>query len=129
MLQSRLTILYHLHGRLGLGNSAVNFPNGFKCYDFLPFSENCWDYYRFRDCKPRVYRLSTLRGIDRACDRAHRIGQTRVVTAYKLIARDTVEEKIVKLQARKRALSEETVGSEEPLMSGITTEDLAELLG
>lgn len=63
-----------------------------------------------------------------ATDRAHRIGQTRVVTAYKLIARDTVEEKIVKLQTRKRATSEGTIGSEEPLMSGLTTEDLEELL-
>ena len=63
-----------------------------------------------------------------ATDRAHRIGQTRVVTAYKLIARDTVEEKIVKLQARKRAASEGMIGSEEPLMSGLTTEDLEELL-
>jgi superfamily II DNA or RNA helicase len=63
-----------------------------------------------------------------ATDRAHRIGQTRIVTAYKLIARDTVEEKIVKLQARKRAASEGTIGSEEPLMSGLTTEDLEELL-
>jgi SNF2 family DNA or RNA helicase len=61
-------------------------------------------------------------------NRAHRIGQTRVVTAYKLIARDTVEEKIVKLQARKRAASEGTIGSEEPLMSGLTTEDLEDLL-
>jgi SNF2 family DNA or RNA helicase len=64
-----------------------------------------------------------------ATDRAHRIGQTRVVTAYKLIARETVEEKIVKLQARKRSASEATIGSEEPLMSGLTTEDLEELLG
>ncbi len=63
-----------------------------------------------------------------ATDRAHRIGQTRTVTAYKLIARDTVEEKIVKLQTRKRAASEGTIGSEEPLMSGLTTEDLEELL-
>jgi superfamily II DNA or RNA helicase len=63
-----------------------------------------------------------------ATDRAHRIGQTRVVTSYKLIARDTVEEKIVKLQARKRSASEATVGSEEPLMSGLTTADLEELL-
>ena len=63
-----------------------------------------------------------------ATDRAHRIGQTRVVTAYKLIARDTVEEKIVKLQARKRSASEGLIGSEEPLMSGLTTEDLEELL-
>ncbi|MDQ6654723.1 MAG: SNF2 family helicase, partial [Verrucomicrobiota bacterium] len=63
-----------------------------------------------------------------ATDRAHRIGQTRVVTAYKLIARDTVEEKIVKLQARKRSASEATIGSEEPLMSGLTSADLEELL-
>ncbi|MBA3385983.1 MAG: DEAD/DEAH box helicase [Chthoniobacterales bacterium] len=63
-----------------------------------------------------------------ATDRAHRIGQTRVVTAYKLIARETVEEKIVKLQERKRSTSEATIGSEEPLMSGLTTEDLEELL-
>ncbi|MEO5720279.1 MAG: SNF2-related protein [Chthoniobacterales bacterium] len=63
-----------------------------------------------------------------ATDRAHRIGQTRVVTAYKLIARDTVEEKIVKLQTRKREASEGVIGSEEPLMSGLTTEDLEELL-
>lgn len=63
-----------------------------------------------------------------ATDRAHRIGQTRVVTAYKLIARDTVEEKIVKLQARKRSASEGLIGSEEPLMSGLTSEELEELL-
>ena len=63
-----------------------------------------------------------------ATDRAHRIGQTRVVTAYKLIARDTVEEKIVKLQARKRSASEATIGSEEPLMSGLTSAEIEELL-
>ncbi|HEV3409841.1 MAG TPA: helicase-related protein, partial [Chthoniobacterales bacterium] len=63
-----------------------------------------------------------------ATDRAHRIGQTRVVTAYKLITRDTVEEKIVRLQARKRSAAEAVVGSEEPLMSGLTTEELEELL-
>ena len=63
-----------------------------------------------------------------ATDRAHRIGQVRIVTAYKLIARDTVEEKIVKLQARKRSASEGLIGSEEPLMSGLSTKDLEELL-
>ncbi len=63
-----------------------------------------------------------------ATDRAHRIGQTRVVNAYKLIARGTVEEKIVQLQTRKRAASEATIGSEEPLMSGLTSAELEELL-
>ncbi len=63
-----------------------------------------------------------------ATDRAHRIGQTRVVTAYKLIARETVEEKILKLQNRKRELASALLESEEPMMSGLTTADLEELL-
>ena len=63
-----------------------------------------------------------------ATDRAHRIGQTRVVTAYKLIARDTVEEKILRLQEKKRAAIDAAIDSEEPLMSGLTTEELEELL-
>ncbi|MDA7922630.1 DEAD/DEAH box helicase, partial [Verrucomicrobiales bacterium] len=41
-----------------------------------------------------------------ATDRAHRIGQTRVVTSYKLITRNTVEEKILTLQNKKRAIME-----------------------
>jgi superfamily II DNA or RNA helicase len=63
-----------------------------------------------------------------ATDRAHRIGQKRVVTSYKLIARDTVEEKILGLQKRKRALANAMLENEEPLMTGLTTEDLTELL-
>jgi SNF2 family DNA or RNA helicase len=41
-----------------------------------------------------------------AIDRAHRIGRTRPVNAYRLIAADTVEERIQELQADKRALAE-----------------------
>jgi SNF2 family DNA or RNA helicase len=63
-----------------------------------------------------------------ATDRAHRIGQMRVVTAYKLITRDTVEEKILKLQEKKRAAIDAAIDSEEPLMNGLTTEELEELL-
>ena len=63
-----------------------------------------------------------------ATDRAHRIGQTRVVTAYKLIARDTVEEKILRLQDKKRAAIDAAIDSEEPLMSGLSAEELEELL-
>jgi superfamily II DNA or RNA helicase len=63
-----------------------------------------------------------------ATDRAHRIGQKRVVTSYKLIARDTVEEKILNLQKRKRDLASAMLETEEPLMTGLTTEDLAQLL-
>jgi SNF2 family DNA or RNA helicase len=63
-----------------------------------------------------------------ATDRAHGLGQTRVVTAYKLITRDTVEEKILRLQEKKRAAIDAAIDSEEPLMTGLTTEELEELL-
>jgi superfamily II DNA or RNA helicase len=65
---------------------------------------------------------------DQATDRAHRIGQRSTVTAYKLITRGTVEERILALQARKRALIDAIVESEEPVMEGLTTDDLRELL-
>ena len=63
-----------------------------------------------------------------ATDRAHRIGQTRVVTSYKLIARATVEEKILNLQQKKRQMIQSTVESEEPVMSGLSTAEITELL-
>jgi len=43
---------------------------------------------------------------DQASDRAHRIGQLRPVTIYRLVAKDTVEERIVDLHRRKRDLAE-----------------------
>ncbi len=63
-----------------------------------------------------------------AVDRAHRIGQTRRVFAYRLIARDTVEEKIVALQDRKRELAESIVRADETMVSSLTAEDVEMLL-
>jgi superfamily II DNA or RNA helicase len=63
-----------------------------------------------------------------ATDRAHRIGQTKVVTSYKLIARETVEEKILLLQNRKRELIQATIAGEEDLAGALTWEELQELL-
>jgi SNF2 family DNA or RNA helicase len=65
---------------------------------------------------------------DQATDRAHRIGQTRVVTSYKLITRDTVEEKILALQDRKRKLIRATVGDEEQFVGTLSWEEIQELL-
>jgi SNF2 family DNA or RNA helicase len=63
-----------------------------------------------------------------ATDRAHRIGQKKVVTAYKLIARGTVEEKILALQARKRQVIDATIESEQPMMQGLSFTEIQELL-
>jgi SNF2 family DNA or RNA helicase len=65
---------------------------------------------------------------DQATDRAHRIGQARVVTSYKLIARDTVEEKILTLQNRKREIIKATLSGEEEFTSALTWGEIQELL-
>jgi superfamily II DNA or RNA helicase len=64
---------------------------------------------------------------DQAADRAHRIGQTRPVVVHRLVALGTVEERILELHARKRALSEAALG-EGGGGSGLTRDDLLALL-
>ena len=63
-----------------------------------------------------------------AIDRAHRIGQVRHVLAFRLIARDTVEEKILALQAQKRDLAEAIITEHNSLIRTLTREDLELLL-
>jgi superfamily II DNA or RNA helicase len=63
-----------------------------------------------------------------ATDRAHRLGQTKVVTSYKLIARDTVEEKILTLQNRKKEIIESMIGGEEQFAGALSWEEIQELL-
>ena len=61
-----------------------------------------------------------------ATDRAHRIGQENVVTSYKLITRGTVEEKILSLQNKKRAMTESLLS--EAGDSGLSGDELMSLL-
>jgi len=63
-----------------------------------------------------------------AIDRAHRIGQTRQVFAYRLIARDTVEEKVLTLQQSKRDLADAIISADNSVMRNLTREDLELLL-
>ena len=63
-----------------------------------------------------------------ATDRAHRIGQTRVVTSYKLIAAGTVEEKVLALQDEKRALLADVFEASDALAAKLSLADLRTLL-
>ncbi len=63
-----------------------------------------------------------------AIDRAHRIGQTNQVFAYRLIARDTVEEKVLELQNTKRDLADAIVNADNALIRNLGREDLELLL-
>ena len=63
-----------------------------------------------------------------AIDRAHRIGQSKRVFAYRLIARDTVEEKVLSLQETKRDLADAIISADNNLIRNITGEDLMLLL-
>ena len=65
---------------------------------------------------------------NQATDRAHRIGQRQPVTVYRLIARDTIEERILDLQEKKRALAGQVLESENISAAGLTREDLMEIL-
>ena len=64
---------------------------------------------------------------DQAADRAHRIGQQRPVVVHRVIARDTVEERILRLQQQKRTLAEAALG-EADLAARLGRDELLELL-
>ena len=64
---------------------------------------------------------------DQAADRAHRMGQTRPVTIVRLVAKDTIEEQVVALHERKRALVAGVLGDAD-LAARLSTADLVDLL-
>ncbi len=63
-----------------------------------------------------------------AIDRVHRIGQTKPVFAYRIIARDTVEEKVLELQKGKRELADAIITANDSLIRKLTADDLQRIL-
>jgi len=64
---------------------------------------------------------------NQATDRAYRIGQENVVTVYKLVMKDSVEEKILELQNKKKNLADSFVENNEGSITTMSTNDIIEL--
>ncbi len=65
---------------------------------------------------------------NQATDRVHRLGQQRSVASYKLVTLDTIEEKIIQLQNRKKELVQQVVACDEEAIAKLTWEEVLELL-
>jgi SNF2 family DNA or RNA helicase len=65
---------------------------------------------------------------NQAIDRCYRIGQDKNVFAYRMICRDTVEEKILKLQERKKKVAGDIVQTDENIMKNLSIDDIKDLL-
>jgi SNF2 family DNA or RNA helicase len=59
-----------------------------------------------------------------AIDRAHRIGQTKNVFAYKMICKDTIEEKIIALQERKKKLADDLITEDEGFVKSLSVDEI-----
>ncbi|AHF16117.1 DEAD/DEAH box helicase [Niabella soli] len=59
-----------------------------------------------------------------AIDRTHRIGQTKNIFAYRMICKDTIEDKILKLQDKKKALAKDLISDESGFVKSLTREDV-----
>jgi SNF2 family DNA or RNA helicase len=66
---------------------------------------------------------------NQAIDRCYRIGQEKKVFAYRMICKNTVEEKILDLQAKKKKIASDIIQTDENIMKSLTVNDIKDLFG
>jgi SNF2 family DNA or RNA helicase len=66
---------------------------------------------------------------NQAIDRCYRIGQDKKVIAYRMICKDTLEEKIMNYKSRKQAVADAIIQTDENILKQISKEDIMDLLG
>ena len=94
---------------LRAGNSGLNLTAA----DYVFLADPWWNPFTMKQAE----------------DRAHRFGQNRTVMSYKFITKNTIEEKIMKLQASKNKLVSDLIQTEDDVFRSLTKEDLIEMLG
>ena len=93
---------------LRAGNSGLNLTAA----DYVFLADPWWNPFTMRQAE----------------DRAHRIGQDKPVFSYKFITKNTIEEKILALQAKKAALAESIIPDEDSILASLNMEELEDLL-
>lgn len=93
---------------LRAGNSGINLTAA----DYVFLADPWWNPFTMRQAE----------------DRAHRIGQDKTVFSYSFITRNTIEEKILKLQQKKKELAESIIPDEDSIITQLNVEELKELL-
>jgi len=93
---------------LRAGNSGINLTAA----DYVFLADPWWNPFTMRQAE----------------DRAHRIGQNKTVFSYSFITRNTIEEKILRLQKKKTELAESIIPDEENILAGLNVEELEDLL-